>query len=104
MMANFLDHNGIDTGQTKAEFCQQLHPAIKYEAQRRILETAPGWRQRNAAIDIQSSDADVRAAAQAVIDAVNAIRAKSNEIEAALPSMTDQQILDFDARDDAHWT
>lgn len=103
MMANFLDHNGIDTGQTKAEFCQQLHPAIKYEAQRRILQIAPEWRQRNAAIDIQSSDADVRAAAQAVIDAVNAIRAKSNEIEAALPSKTDQQILDFDARDDAHW-
>ena len=103
-MANFFDHNGIDTGQTKAEFCQQLHSAIKYEAQRRILAVAPEWRQRNAAIDIQSSDADVRAAAQAVIDAVNAIRAKSNEIEAALPAKSDADILAFNARDDAHWT
>lgn len=33
----------------------------------------------------------------------SAIRVQSNEIEAALPSKTDQQILDFDARDDAHW-
>lgn len=104
MMANFLDHNGIDTGQTKAEFCQQLHPAIKYEAQRRILEAAPEWRQRNAAIDLQSSDADVRAAGQAVIDAVNAIRAKSNEIEAGLTAKSDVEILAFNARDDAHWT
>ena len=100
----FLDHNGIDSGFTKEQWCEQLHPAVKYEAQRRILEVAPDWKQRNAAIDIQSDDADVRAAAQAVIDAVSAIRTKSNEIEAALPSMTDQQILDFDAREDAHWS
>lgn len=102
-MANFLDHHGIDTGLTKAEFCQQLHPAIKSEAQRRILKTAPDWKQRNAAVDIQSDDADVRASAQAVIDAVNAIRTKSNEIEASIVSMTDEQILDFNARDDSHW-
>jgi len=103
MMANFLDHNGIDSGLTKAQWCEQLHPAMKLEAQRRILEGAPEWRQRNAAVDVQSDDADVRAAGQAVIDAISAIRAKSNEIEAALPSKTDQQIIDFDARDDAHW-
>ena len=101
---SFLDHNGIDTGLTKAEFCQQLHPAVKHEAQRRILEIAPEWRQRNAAIDVQSDDADVRAAGQAVIDAVAAIRSKSNEIEAALPAKSDADILAFNARDDAHWT
>ena len=103
-MANFLDHHGFDSGLTKEQWCQQLHPAIKYEAQRRILEVAPDWKQRNASIDLQSDDADVRAKAQAVIDAISAIRTKSNEIEAALPSMTDQQILDFDAREDAHWS
>jgi hypothetical protein len=102
-MANFLDHNGIDSGLTKAQWCAQLHPAIKYEAQRRILEAAPEWRQRNAAVDVQSSNADVRAAAQAVIDAVASIRTKSNEIEASIVSMTDEQILDFNARDDSHW-
>ena len=100
----FLDHNGFDSGLTKAQWCAQLHSAIKYEAQRRILETAPDWKQRNAAVDLQSDDADVRAAGQAVIDAVAAIRTKSNEIESALPSMTDEQILNFNARDDAHWS
>ena len=99
----FLDHHGLDSGLTKEQWCEQLHPAVKFEAERRILAVAPDWRQRNAAVDLQSSDADVRAAAQSVIDAVNAIRTKSNEIEAALPSMTDQQILDFNARDDTHW-
>lgn len=103
-MANFLDHNGIDSGLTKAQWCAQLHPAIKYEAQRRILEAAPEWRQRNAAVDVQSDDADVRASAQAVIDAVNAIRTKSNEIEASIVSMSDDQILNFNASDDAHWS
>ena len=102
-MTNFLDHNGIDSGLTKEQWCAQLHPAIKYEAQRRILEIAPDWKQRNAAVDVQSDDADVRAAGQAVIDAVAAIRAKSNEIEAALPSKTDQQILEFDATNNVHW-
>ena len=102
-MANFLDHNGIDSGLTKAQWCARLHPAIKHEAQRRILEVAPDWKQRNAAIDVQSSDADVRAAAQSIIDAVAAIRAKSNEIEASLTSMSDADILAFAATDDAHW-
>ena len=100
----FLDHYGLDSELTKEQWCEQLHPAVKFEAKRRILAVAPDWKQRNAAVDLQSDDADVRAAAQVVIDAVAAIRTKSNEIEAALPSMTDQQILDFDARDDAHWS
>ena len=100
----FLDHHGLDSGLTKEQWCEQLHPAVKFEAKRRILVVAPDWKQRNAAVDLQSDDADVRAAGQAVIDAVAAIRTKSNEIEAALPSMTDEQILNFNARDDAHWS
>ena len=103
-MANFLDHQGNDSGFTKAEWCEALHPLIKEEAQRRILAVAPAWRQRNDSIDLQSTDENIRAAAQSVIDAVNAIRSKSNEIEAGLLSKTDQQILEFDATDDAHWT
>lgn len=103
-MANFLDHNGIDSGLTKEQWCDRLHPAVKHEAQRRILEIAPEWRQRNAAIDVQSDDADVRAAGQAVIDAVNAIRAKSNEIEAGLTSKSDAEILAFNAADESHWS
>lgn len=103
-MSNFLDHQGNDSGLTKAEWCQALHPLIKQEAQRRILNVAPAWRQRNATIDLQSEDEVVRAAAQSVIDSVNAIRAKSNEIEASLTSRSDADILAFDATDDAHWT
>lgn len=103
-MVNFLDHHGNDSGLTKEQWCAQLHPAIKYEAQRRILSVAPDWKQRNAAIDVQSDDADVRAAAQAVIDAVAAIRTKSNEIEAGLTAKSDADILSFNAADDTHWT
>lgn len=102
-MANFLDHQGNDSGLTKEQWCEALHPFIKQEAQRRILNVAPAWRQRNASIDLQSADENVRTAGQAVIDTVTAIRSKSNQIEAALPSMTDEQILGFDATDDAHW-
>ena len=103
-MANFADHNGIDSGLTKEQWCAQLHPAIKFEAQRRILAVAPDWKQRNAAVDVQSDDADARAAGQAVIDAVNAIRAKSNEIEAGLTAKSDAEILAFNAADDSHWS
>ncbi len=103
-MSNFLDHQGNDSGFTKEQWCETLHVCIKEEAQRRILDVAPAWRQRNAAVDLQSADENVRAAAQSVIDAVNAIRAKSNEIEASLTSKSDADILAFDASDDAHWT
>lgn len=103
-MANFLDHQGNDSGFTKAEWCEALHPFIKEEAQRRILDVAPAWRQRNASIDLQSTDENVRAAAQSVIDSVNAIRVKSNEIEASLTSKSDEDILAFNAQDDAHWS
>ncbi len=102
-MSNFLDHQGNDSGFTKEQWCETLHVCIKEEAQRRILDVAPAWRQRNAAVDLQSADENVRAAAQSVIDAVNAIRAKSNEIEASLTSKSDADILAFDASDDAHW-
>ena len=103
-MANFLDMNGVDSGLTKDEFLNGPRDAIKLEARRRILKAAPEWKQRNAAIDIHSTDADVKAKAQTVIDTVNAIRTKSNEIEAALPDKTDEEIWYFDASDDAHWS
>lgn len=102
-MSNFPDHQGNDSGFTKEQWCETLHPLIKEEAQRRILDVAPAWRQRNASIDLQSTDEVVRAAAQLVIDAVNAIRVKSDEIEASLTSKSDADILAFDASDDAHW-
>ena len=102
-MSNFLDHQGNDSGFTKEQWCETLHVCIKEEAQRRILDVAPAWRQRNAAVDLQSADENVRAAAQSVIDAVNAIRAKSNEIEASILSMSDEQIIEFNATDDTHW-
>ncbi len=103
-MANFVDHQGNESELTKAEWCETLHPLIKEEAQRRILAVAPAWRQRNASIDLQSTDEVVRAAAQSVIDSVNAIRAKSNEIEAGLTSKSDAEILAFNATDEKHWS
>ena len=81
-----------------------LTPHVKAECERRILEIMPAWKQRNVIADLWSDDVEVEAAAAVEWAKVTALRTKSNEIEASIASMTDQQILDFDARDDAHWS
>jgi hypothetical protein len=87
-----------------AEAQTLLTPHVKAECERRILEIMPGWKQRNTIADLSSDDAETKAAATTAWAQVTALRTKSDEIEASILSMTDQQILDFDARDDAHWT
>ena len=103
-MTNFLDHQGNDSGFTKEEWCQALHPFIKAECEKRILAVMPEWKQRNVIADLWSSDAEVEAAAAVEWAKVTAIRTKSNEIEASLTSKSDAEILAFDATDDAHWS
>jgi len=95
---------------------------IKTEAGRRIVEAYPEWRQRNhmaAIIDIQNKElaalkaktsytlsADelaIVAAAQAAKTEIFNIRAKSDELEASLDSMTQEQLEAFDATDDNNW-
>jgi len=86
-----------------AEAQTLLTPHVKAECERRILAIMPGWKQRNTIADLSSDNADTKAAATTAWAQVTALRTKSNEIEASILSMTDQQILEFDARDDAHW-
>jgi len=82
----------------------KLTPNVKAEAERRILELMPDWKQRNVIADLSSDNADTKAAAVTAWAAVTALRTKSNEIEASISSMSDEQILNFNASDDAHWS
>lgn len=87
-----------------AEAQTLLTPHVKVECERRILAIMPSWKQRNVIADLSSTNADTKAAAAAEWAKVTAIRTKSNEIEASIASMSDQQILNFNASDDAHWS
>lgn len=82
----------------------KLSPRIKEECERRILAIMPGWKQRNTIADLSSDNADTKAAAAVEWAKVTALRTKSNEIEASILSMSDSEIIAFDATDDAHWT
>ena len=81
-----------------------LTPHVNAECEGRILELMPAWKQRNVIADLWSDDAAIEAAAAVEWAKVTALRTKSNEIEASIATMTDDQILNFNARDDAHWS
>jgi|DEB0MinimDraft_10_1074344.scaffolds.fasta_scaffold16175_2 hypothetical protein len=95
---------------------------IKTEANKRIVAAYPEWKQRNhiaAVIDIQNKElialkanttytlsADelaIVAAAQAAKTEIFNIRAKSDELEASLDTMTQEQLEAFDATNDSNW-
>ena len=61
-MANFLDHQGNDSGFTKEQWCEALHPLIKAECEKRILIIMPEWKQSNTIADLWSDDEAVEAA------------------------------------------
>lgn len=74
----------------------ELVRATKREAARRIDEVAPLWRQLNDARS-PSAEGDRRFAQ------VNAIRAASDEIEAAILKTPDAQLIDFPVRSNQLW-
>jgi|GEM_PF-4586897 len=95
---------------------------IKSEASSRIIAAYPEWKQRNhmaAVVDIQNKElialkanttytlsADelaIVAAAQAAKTEIFNIRAKSDELEASLDTMTQEQLEAFDATNDSNW-
>lgn len=95
---------------------------IKSEANRKITLAYPEWKQRNhmaAVVDIQNKElialkanttytlsADelaIVAAAQAAKTEIFNIRAKSDELEASLDTMTQEQLEAFDATNDSNW-
>ena len=82
---------------------EKLTPNVKAEAGRRILQLMPDWKQRNVIADLSSDNSDTKAAAASEWAKVTAIRTKSNEIEASIASMSDEEIINFNASDDVHW-
>ena len=81
----------------------QLSPQVKAECERRILNLMPAWKQRNTIADLTSDDAETKATAVTAWAQVTALRTKSNEIEASILSMSDSEIIAFDATDNSHW-
>ena len=98
------DSNGVPIYVDAADAKEKLSPRIKEECEKRILAIMPEWKQRNTIADLWSDDEAVEAAAAAEWAKVTALRTKSNEIEASILSMTDEQIVNFEAFDDAHWS
>ena len=106
-----------------SEIKNSLIEKIKMQAGRRIISTYPDYKQRNlsgAVSLIQNKEllalkagsgnytpteeemTSLRAA-KACKDFVDAIRAKSNELEASLDSMTEEQLNSFNPNDDSNW-
>jgi hypothetical protein len=107
---------------TLFELKQSIINQIKTEAGNRIIAAYPEWKQRNhmaAVVDIQNKElialkanttytlsADelaIVAAAQAAKTEIFNIRAKSDELEASLDTMTQEQLEAFDATNDSNW-
>ena len=99
-----ITNRGVVLYADAAEAQEKLTPHVKAEAGRRILAIMPEWRQRNVIADLSSSNSDTKTAAETEWAKVTAIRTKSNEIEASIGSMSDEEIINFDASDDAHWS
>ena len=98
-----IANRGVVIYADAADAQKQLTPHVKAEASKRILAIMPEWRQRNVIADLASDNSDTKAAAASEWAKVTAIRVKSNEVEASIASMSDEQIINFDASDDAHW-
>ena len=99
-----IANRGVVIYADAAEAQEKLTPHVKAESGRRILALMPEWRQRNVIADLSSSNSDTKAAAETEWAKVTAIRTKSNEVEASIGSMSDEEIVNFDASDDAHWS
>jgi hypothetical protein len=102
MTINAID--GTVVYEDAADAQTKLTPSIKIEASKRILELMPDWTQRNVIADLSSTNSDTKSAAETEWAKVVAIRTKSNEVEASVSSMSDEQILNFNASADAHWS
>ena len=97
------DHTGVPIYANALDAKDKLSPRIKEECEKRILAIMPDWRQRNVIADLSSDNADTKTAATVEWAKVTALRTKSNEIEASILSMSDAEIIAFNATDDAHW-
>lgn len=118
----WLQENPLTAKYTLNELKVKRIGEIKTEANRKIIAAYPEWKQRNfmvAVVDIQNKElialkanttytlsADelaTVAAAQAAKTEIFNIRAKSDELEASLDSMTLEQLEAFDPTDNSNW-
>jgi len=118
-----IEGNSVLPEYTLSELKDIKIAEIKAEAGNRIIEIYPEWRQRNhmaEVIDIQNKElvalkanttytpsADEVAtitAAQTAKNEVFAIRAKSDQLEASLDSMTLEELEAFDPTNDSNWS
>jgi len=118
-----IEGNSVLPEYTLSELKDIKIAEIKAEAGNRIIEIYPEWRQRNhmaEVIDIQNKElvalkanttytpsADEVAtitAAQTAKNQVFAIRAKSDQLEASLDSMTLAELEAFDPTNDSNWS
>lgn len=100
---SICDQTGVPIYADAADAREKMSPRIKQECEKRILAIMPSWKQRNTIADLTSDNAETRAAAAVEWAKVTALRTKSNEIEASILSMSDEQIIEFNATDDTHW-
>ncbi|VXC79829.1 hypothetical protein [Sphingomonas sp. 8AM] len=100
--------DGEPTARRPAENGEQLRArlitATKREAAHRIEAIAPLWRQLNDWRDLPLSQGSERAAIEARVAAINAIREASNDLEQKLAAMTARQLAKADIANDTHWT
>lgn len=100
--------DGSPTSRPPVESADQLRArlvaATKREAARRIEVIAPLWRQLNDWRALAAATGDARAAIERHFAAIDAVRAASNRLEAALATMTPRQLARVDLTDDSHWT
>lgn len=97
------DSNGVPTYFDAADAKERLSPRIKEECEHRILAIMPDWKQRNTIADLTSDNAETKATAATAWAQITALRTKSNQIEASILSMSDSEIIAFDATDNSHW-
>lgn len=81
----------------------RLMSEVRSEASRRILAVAPIWRQINDVRDLAAADTAQHDAILARIAAIDAVRAASDVLEAAIVAMNSTQLAALDPADSTHW-
>ena len=120
----YIDSGGVVNEEfTTEEFKENLIISIKSQAKQRIEASYPDHKQRNLngvvsaiqnkeVIALKSGSGNytptsdemvLLRAAKACKDFIDGIRAKSNQLEASLDSMTEEQLNDFDPSNDSNW-
>ncbi len=86
----------------------RMHAAVKREASRRILAIAPMWQQLNdlralAADQLEQGEEATRAGALARGASIDAVRAASNALDAAIDTMGTRALAQLDVTSACHW-